>query len=461
MTRLPLPPARAVAALAACAAATPAWDAAPWLVRLAAVAIWLALAVSIGRAQGRVGPVGPSFLMAGAVLWFYSALPAAALAGLEAYSRAWHATAPEGTPLPYLLHHYAYLPRMAGGVGEQLVVVYALLLTAGAALARDRAGIAGPAAPLPAPAARWLVRGTALVAGLTYATRHFPTIAPRLAFPDKLYDAVVPLVTVCAGYAAVWLYRRVPGAWKDVAFVALPVMLCLPPSAFKVALLFLVGALPVRGMLQRQGRRLVVAGLVGVAVVAAAAFHQASARDQQKERGVAALLVDKVFYKLIKRQADSVLCLNNALTWPPDAPRPFAEDGPELFAAAVMPQALWPNKPNLSRGSAYFLSYCGYDDRLGVDNSFSVTTLGEAFIYAGPVGLAVAMAVLAAVLTLASLAVARAATPMAAVVLALSPWLLDFDLHLSLGLALVVRALLLMAPLVLAVEFLARRRLRG
>lgn len=120
-------------------------------------------------------------------------------------------------------------------------------------------------------------------------------------------------------------------------------------------------------------------------------------------------------------------------------------DGPLFFVAALVPRALWPNKPSFSQGDKYSERYCG--DKCCGEMVASITTLGEPWLHGGTFMTLAAMGGIAFLLMVVGICVARGPLPLAAMGLALNPWLLDFDLHFSLWLALIIRGIIVMFPL--------------
>lgn len=156
--------------------------------------------------------------------------------------------------------------------------------------------------------------------------------------------------------------------------------------------------------------------------------------------------------KLGFRQLESGYCLDRlvAVHWDNPGMR-----SPVYFLEALVPRAIWPEKPSISNGHEYGVRYCAAKDFPTLSNS--VTLLGEPLAEAGRTGLVVAMAGLAAALTAFSVFAHRRFFGLVMTV-ALAPWLLDFDQHFAMYVANLAKVALIQMPVWVIYFMLIRRR---
>lgn len=152
--------------------------------------------------------------------------------------------------------------------------------------------------------------------------------------------------------------------------------------------------------------------------------------------------------KLLQRQATTAGCLQTVIEKrAPDG----RGSGLFYFADAVVPRFLWPEKPNLSRGGEFAVDYCGFrpeDISRKYPQSSSITLLGEPIIENGWQGLAVAQILLIVALSAATLIAARTGTLGAISLVAMLPWLADFDQQFTMYFALTTKMFIWMIPLI-------------
>ena len=153
---------------------------------------------------------------------------------------------------------------------------------------------------------------------------------------------------------------------------------------------------------------------------------------------------ERIMFKLAYRQASTGMCLQGAVE------EHFKKPGrksPLYFISAPVPRALWPDKPNLSRGTEFTVLYCKLSVTPGVPHDSSITLLGEPLVEAGMLGLITAQTVIAVLfigLTLFSLK----AGPLGLTTLAaLTPWLIDFDQNFALYIGNLFKMSLFMLPI--------------
>ena len=144
----------------------------------------------------------------------------------------------------------------------------------------------------------------------------------------------------------------------------------------------------------------------------------------------------KLYYKVIYRQLETGSCLNSVVDqhWQQES---TLRD--QLFwLEAIVPRAVWPEKPTLSLGKVYSVSYCGMTDTNN-GHSSSITLLGEPLIKGGALGLYVHGGILIIGLTVFSLVARRHGDAGAVVCLSMLPWWINFEQHFGLYVANLVK----------------------
>lgn len=150
--------------------------------------------------------------------------------------------------------------------------------------------------------------------------------------------------------------------------------------------------------------------------------------------------IESLGYKIIWRQIDSGNCFRKVLV--KQGGETFVLSQQAFWIAALVPRIIWPEKPNLSLGSHYSVTYC--DSTYKHFHSASITLLGQPAIHGGPIGILFHGAFLLAGLAVIT-AVARAYPGVGtAIVMALLPWWIDFDQDFALYVANLVKFFLLM-----------------
>lgn len=170
---------------------------------------------------------------------------------------------------------------------------------------------------------------------------------------------------------------------------------------------------------------------------------------------------DHFVRKIFERQAATAGCLQEVI----EKRAPDGQgDSIFYFVSSVVPRVLWPEKPSLSRGKEYALDYCGFKtaDYSGkFPHSASITLLGEPIVEKGWSGLIVAQTCIVALLILSTLAGAKNGMLGAAAMVAMLPWLADFDQHFALYWALSTKMALFMVPIILVYWGLGRKLWAG
>ena len=191
-----------------------------------------------------------------------------------------------------------------------------------------------------------------------------------------------------------------------------------------------------------------VVAMIGIAVIR-------TAPNASVPTDYAAATVRFAAHKLVSRQTETGHCLQSVLDRQYDAP---ALASPFYFLAGIVPRYFWPDKPNLSPGVDYAIRYCGKaPEEIDPRNPHhaSLTLIGEPIARAGWAGLALALGVLAAGLSVVAALSRRSAAGMIAAT-ALIPWLIDFDQHFALYIANALKMFIYMSPVVLVLALAER-----
>lgn len=156
--------------------------------------------------------------------------------------------------------------------------------------------------------------------------------------------------------------------------------------------------------------------------------------------------------KIYVRQADTGSCLKAVIAQ--HGAEPFDLGRQFFWAEAMIPRALWPEKPNLSLGTYYSAKYCLTDPSEG--NSASITLLGQPVIIGGMSGLALNGGLLLVLLGALTLTTRRSGGLGRIAITALLPWWIDFDQDFAMYVANLAKFALAMAPILIAVHITSR-----
>lgn len=171
---------------------------------------------------------------------------------------------------------------------------------------------------------------------------------------------------------------------------------------------------------------------------------------------MAAKFRNLVHAKLVWRQLETRYCFHNIIDKHWDQPVSVARQG--FWLRGLVPRVIWPNKPDMSLGVYYASEYCGVKNSPDavLQHSASVTLLGQPLIQGGWIGLLLHGGFLIA--ALGGLAwLSRDPARLATVsVVALLPWLIDFDQDFALYVANSVKFFLAMLPLVVLAAIMNR-----
>jgi hypothetical protein len=161
----------------------------------------------------------------------------------------------------------------------------------------------------------------------------------------------------------------------------------------------------------------------------------------------------KLTSKLVHRQTTSGHCLGRIYK----NHRSAEGTNPFFFASAIVPRALWPNKPILSRGSEYAEKYCGQTGAIKRKHSESITLLGEPLLNGGILGIVVAQFFIAVFFFIATNSLASRQPAKIIFSVAVLPWLATFEQHFAEYFGNLVKVIIIMLPLFTALVYLLWR----
>jgi hypothetical protein len=220
-------------------------------------------------------------------------------------------------------------------------------------------------------------------------------------------------------------------------------------AAYSLALVVAVSMAP-------SPRRVIAIAMCSAALLAAVLVILVQVRPQHDTIlpvGPGHRVLTMVEQKFLKRQGMSAGCFSRI------ADIGFSRNdhgNPFYFVTSVVPRALWPGKPNLSRGSE-FAELCGQNGSMESGHSESITILGEPILEAGYRGLLAAevtLVVLLAAVTWFGLT----GGPVRLIVLsALMPWLIAVEHPFALYIANAVKMALIVLPFALALHWFLHR----
>ncbi|MBT5013270.1 MAG: hypothetical protein HON02_02370, partial [Rhodospirillaceae bacterium] len=164
--------------------------------------------------------------------------------------------------------------------------------------------------------------------------------------------------------------------------------------------------------------------------------------------------------KAVWRQTETGYCLLNVIDAHGDTPLQASR---QLFwLEGLVPRALWPDKPNMSKGDDYATDYCKFIKGRAPSptgrHSASITLLGQPIIHGGMTGLILHGGLLLFGLGGLAWATRSPGSLSSLTVVALLPWWIDFDQDFVLYVANLVKFFLIMLPMIFIVAFLDNNR---
>jgi hypothetical protein len=161
----------------------------------------------------------------------------------------------------------------------------------------------------------------------------------------------------------------------------------------------------------------------------------------------------KLTSKLVHRQTTSGHCLDGIYR----NHRSAESANPFFFTTAIVPRALWSEKPVLSRGSEYAEKYCGQIGAAKQKHSESITLFGEPLLNGGILGLVVAQLCIAVFFFLATNFLLSGRPVRIIFIVALLPWLATFEQHFAEYFGNLVKVTIIMLPISSALLYLLWR----
>lgn len=415
-----------------------------WAIRGASICLWAGTTWTLARCRhGRPLLVGPIYLLPTIAVFFYSFVPAVYLAVFVKILQIEPVNPTVGIAL-----------QAIDGQGELWIIRFAVL----GLMCAIFTGTRFSPSPRPVPfVERWIQIG-GIVAAMGYIASH---IVIRGPLATEVAFASLALFT----YALAWqglaaAERRLAVGVRLFVLVALCIPVMYAGGTKSVAI---IGAaclllLIISPNTSRRLRLLLISGLVVAPAILALGLHVLRDPNAIPRLFTMANIKQQITHKVIFRQTETVFCLNNAIS---DV---SVEKETLYFGRAVVPRLLWPEKPTLSVGTVFALRYCGYkasDISPIRPHSSSVTLLGEPYINGGAKGETAAVLVLCLGLGALTRLWNHGHPALAAAVLGLSQWTLDFDQHFAMALANFVKSALVVIPLALVLRGIARHQSAG
>lgn len=267
-----------------------------------------------------------------------------------------------------------------------------------------------------------------------------------------LHDALPPIAFLCIAAALLFASkgsRRVLVATAAWAACCLLAFLASDLARLPLALaLFATGmAVAARGLSPAKVVAVAIPAIAAAALLAAAANSYRVKRAVDYPQSYADVFFRSFSHKFLLRHAASGHCFDRALKKHWDS-TPFTLSHTAL--AGLVPRAIWPDKPSLSRGADYAVQYCDAVMNAERPHAEALTLLSEPVIDAGKFGLIPGETIVILLLATAAYGMTRYGPIAFAAGIAMLPWLTGFEQHLAFFVANGVKMLLLMVPVALA-----------
>lgn len=302
------------------------------------------------------------------------------------------------------------------------------------------------------PGPRWRVAVLMLIivmGGLHATTLRLNLLSPQIWTHKQILDAFPPLLSILVATAFLdALARSKMQAGLILLFSALVFAVLFPLTGTLKIGIYLITAMAI--LLIATDRPWSKSFFfVGILVIIAAVLF--GNYDKLRVGNVFQTpRIENFLSKTIGRQIESRFCLGKVLAHISETgPR---EESPFYFFGAFVPRVLWPDKPDYSALGGIAEKMCFNAS----GSSYSMTLLGESLLHAGGKGLALAGIFFVIVQSLLLGAVSRVGPLGLVAMLALAPWLMDFDQFFALYWANIFKMLIYMMP-VLAAVFLGTR----
>ncbi|MGJ3258571.1 MAG: hypothetical protein ACFE0S_03120 [Rhodospirillales bacterium] len=387
----------------------------------------------------------PAFLLAAIAGFMYAIVPAAVVFLLQASGQ--HTLIPSPNRLVFLGHPAEYYILTFALLGLALHGVLRLTITE---RFRDQA------IQFSGMASIWLSVISILLTGAAFLSINFGHGSSFVSSAVRtVYPPLQSLIIVFLVYQ--WAAKKAPLLLPLLTIVPTLIFLGLNGHAkpaiyigFACVLIWVTVSRPRVMTLAMAGAALVVFIVIAFNVTQAVKYKVSSFFHQNTidiAKGI-----ESLGYKIIWRQIDSGNCFRNVLVKHGDDD--FVLSRQTFWIAALVPRIIWPEKPNLSLGSQYSITYC--DSTYKHSHSASISLLGQPAIHGGPIGILFHGAFLLAGLAVIT-AIARAYPGIGTViVMALLPWWIDFDQDFALYIANLVKFFLLMCLIAVPALVLGR-----
>ena len=203
-------------------------------------------------------------------------------------------------------------------------------------------------------------------------------------------------------------------------------------------------------------RWLILAGLISLMVVLALFMVLQHTSWKSPEGGLTGISYSNLLRgKGVLRQTETGYCLGNVLKT--HSKEIFNISKQTFWIKGLIPRILWKNKPSLSLGGNYAVNYCSKQPKYLGYHSASITLLGQPLIQGGIIGLILHGGILLLVLAAIERMNTNRTGISTAFVVALLPWLIDFDQDFSMYVANAVKFSSVMIILYVPIVLIERR----
>lgn len=365
-----------------------------------------------------------------------------------------------------LSSHILIVDTYFGSDAERVILVFALTCLAAHSL------IAGGAIQNPSSAhARlaWSGKNIYIFAGLAVVlsvVNILNYMSLKVGGPHvvEIRSLAPPLLAFCLTYL---VYQAVEATGRNKMLIAMVIVISIAGLFFiqegkKPFFMFVAGALYWFRLKQYSAKRLIILGLATVLTalvllqIMQMIRYPGISMITTDGRGPVLMFKNVFLGKVVLRQTETRICLNNVID--EHGQQPFLATRQLFWLKGLTPRVLWQEKPNLSLGREYALHYC----KTGVasQHTASITVLGQPVIFGGGVGLVLHGGILIACLG-GLVWLARDPRCLSTVtVVAMLPWLIDFDQDFSLYVANATKFFLVMTPLIIFTRLLAENGTR-
>jgi len=408
-----------------------------WLARGATALMWAWAAMILHRnSRARSALASPAFLLGSFAFWFYAVAPEA-LNPLNKTTEGLYIVDPWS--IQVILSQAVEFKN----VGAWMVVRFVLLMLAVAVLvSMRRLSEADESRQLPPPG-RALTLIVGLGAGAVAAAKKYDLVELVDIVPGEIarniYFGCPVLVSLAIAMATIRYLARERHAAMDGFLLMVSAWVLLPNASMKMVFFSTCAILVTLMGSSRIPKKYIFLAVTALFILVITTFmirpnapaHRDSILDTFLQFSLA---------KMVFRQWETMLCLSSVA-------HQHAEDsnlagGIEDVIAGLVPRFLWQDKPRPSDMGQIIILYC--PSTLGREihpqQSNSATLLGPPMILGGWPMLAATQGFLLLVLGYLSRVWNTGSPLSASVILGLAPSLIDFDQHISLYVAILVKA---------------------